>query len=76
MEREREQALRARLKENLMTALTDAVELEIPKALVTHEGMRMAQEMQQRLGHITGYERRAIGQYCPGAFLRAGGASG
>lgn len=50
MEREKEQALRARLRDNLMTALAEAVTLDLPKALIASESQRMAGEMRQRLG--------------------------
>lgn len=48
MEREMAQALRLRLRQNLMQALYDANPVEVPRALLASEGQRLYQDLRRR----------------------------
>lgn len=52
MEREKAQALRERLKQNVMNALASAQAFELPQALVKSESHRLMHEARQRLQYM------------------------
>ncbi len=49
MEREKEQRLRNQTKQRLMDALSEAIKVELPKAMVGHDAQHQCKEMQQRM---------------------------
>jgi trigger factor len=58
MERELRQTVRNRVKDQVMTALREANEVELPKALITQEVARLRQQAQASMG---GQDMSALG---------------